>query len=177
MRVFVTGTDTNIGKTFISARLCQLWKADYWKPIQTGQPADHTFMPEGVRIHPEAYHLQAPLSPHAAAAREGVGIDLQSIQCPNASSLVVEGAGGVFVPLNEKEMMIDLIKHLNLPILVVAPNRLGVINQVLLTLHALKGLEILGVILNGEDSTNIHEEAIKKFSGVSVYNENSLCDI
>lgn len=158
--VFVTGTDTDVGKTVVSAVLARAWDADYWKPVQTGRAESEGdtatvarlagLPPE--RLHPPAYALARPVSPHLAAADEGARIDLSPIALPqSARRIVVEGAGGALVPLNERETMIDLMVRLALPVVVVAPNRLGAISQTLLTLEALRarGLAVLGVVLTG----------------------------
>ena len=158
--VFVTGTDTGVGKTVVSACLVRAWDADYWKPLQTGldeDPGDTATVaalaaPPEERLHSPAYAFAAPLSPDAAARREGVAIALETIDLPASDRpIVVEGAGGALVPLAGGVLMIDLMVRLGLPVVVVAPNRLGAINQTLLTLEAARarGLEVLGVVLVG----------------------------
>lgn len=155
---FVTGTDTDVGKTYISAFLMQALDCDYWKPIQTGtcEGSDtewikqHTNFP-AARFIPEAYRLIAPLSPHCAAELENTKIELAKIQLPQRNRLIVEGAGGVLVPINKKALMIDLIEALGLPVVIVARSSLGTINHTLLTINALKqrGIPLVGVICNG----------------------------
>src|SRR5690606_8134064 len=108
MRVFVTGTDTDVGKTLVSAWLCRHFGLDYFKR-HAGGPT-----------YPEAYRLREPASPHYAARLEGVQLALQQIRLPAAQRLVVEGAGGVMVPLGAGRLMVDLIAWLGLPVLVVA---------------------------------------------------------
>jgi dethiobiotin synthetase len=155
--VFVTGTDTGIGKTLVSAWLVAGWRAAYWKPIQTGALADDDSatvarLAPGHKIHPPAWRLLAPLSPHAAARREGLRIALSTLNAPETdTALVVEGAGGVLVPIGDDTLMIDLIARLGLPALVVARSGLGTVNHTLLTLEALRrrGLPIAGVAMNG----------------------------
>ncbi len=158
--VFVTGTDTGVGKTVTAACLARAWDADYWKPVQTGlaEDAGDTAAVAGLagldpdRLHPPAYGLRAPLSPDAAAAREGAEVSLGALELPASDRpIVVEGAGGLLVPLNAQASMIDLMVRLDLPVVVVAPNRLGAINQTLLTLEALRArdLQVLGVVLVG----------------------------
>ena len=126
MRGFVTGTDTDVGKTLVSAWLTQAWQADYWKPVQTGAVDITDYgtverLVPGATIHPPAYVFQAPLSPHAAAALEGARIDLAAMPLPVAPGpLVVEGAGGILVPLNERDLTVDFAARLGLPVLVVA---------------------------------------------------------
>lgn len=168
MRVFITGTDTGVGKTTVTRYLCNLWKADYFKPIQTGLEKDSDQMSKDTFIHPEVYHFKAPLSPHAAAAKEGKEIDLQKIHLPQTDRLIVEGAGGVLVPLNETHLMIDLIKHLGLPVIIVSRNQLGTINHTLLTLQVLSSVQVLGVILSGDDKTCVHRDAIEHYGKTKV---------
>ena len=158
--VFVTGTDTGVGKTVVSACLARAWGADYWKPVQTGLAEDEgdtatvarlAALPPD-RLHPPACAFKAPLSPHLAATREGGAIRLDGLNLPASNCpIVVEGAGGPLVPLNGRELMIDLMSRLALPVIVVAPNRLGAISQTLLTLEALRarGIVVLGVVLTG----------------------------
>ncbi|MBW2369034.1 MAG: dethiobiotin synthase [Deltaproteobacteria bacterium] len=160
-RLFVTGTDTGIGKTVVCAILVAGLRASYWKPVQSGSEADSdtqwirkaTGLPEA-HFLPETYRFQAPLSPHAAAAREKRVIDLEAFQVPPHSPdrpLIIEGAGGVMVPLNEKHLMTDLMKRLGAPVLVVAGSGLGTINHTLLSLEKLRhdGIDVLGVVVNG----------------------------
>jgi len=179
--VFVTGTDTGAGKTVAAACLARAWRAGYWKPVQTGTAtadddtatvvalaglsAEHVYAP--------AYALRAPLSPHAAAELEGVRITMDAIALPqSACPLVVEGAGGLFVPLNDREFMIDLMAKLALPILLVARSTLGTINHTLLSLAALRsrGLPISGVVLNGPPNAG-NRAAIERFGQVRVLAE------
>ncbi len=158
MRVFVTGTDTDVGKTVVSAWLCRQFNLDYFKPVQAGvDPAtdsERVGRYADCHIHPESYRLRVPASPHYAAELEGRHLSLADIRLPDASRLVVEGAGGVMVPLGAGYMMIDLITSLALPVLLVASTRLGTLNHTLLTLAALRSrrIRIMGVILNGESS-------------------------
>lgn len=159
-RIFVTGTDTGVGKTLVCAALMSVFdNAFYWKPIQTGSEEGTdtewikrvTGLPNE-RFIPEAYCFKKPLSPHEAASLENATIDLHSIELPNVSGrLIVEGAGGVMVPINDRYFILDLIKHLGLPALVVSRSTLGTINHSLLTLMALRnaGIDIVGVIMNG----------------------------
>jgi len=158
--IFVTGNDTGVGKTIVSAVLVQSLGADYWKPVQAGE-LDGTdtdrvkslVSRDDVRYHPEAFRLSQPVSPHAAAARDGVSISLAQLQMPAASGgLVIEGAGGVMVPLNHAELMIDLIAQCHAAVIVVVKHYLGSINHTLLTLDALqrRNLDILGTVFCGE---------------------------
>ena len=176
-RFFVTGTDTGVGKTFVCALLARGLEASYWKPVQTGfvDGLDSDAVREAAgldaaRIIPETCLFRKPLSPHLAAGIEGQRIDIERFDLSGKpASLIIEGAGGVMVPLNEDFMVIDLIKKLGVPALVVAPNRLGVINHTLLTIQALRGagIDILGVILN-QAVNNDHKEAIEHYGRVPV---------
>jgi dethiobiotin synthase len=179
--VFVTGTDTGVGKTLACAVLARAWGADYWKPVQTGlaeEAGDTATVTElagldADRAHAPRHEFAAPLSPHAAAALEGARIGLDDFTLPRTSRpLVVEGAGGVLVPLNDTELMIDLIARLGLPAVVVARSTLGTINHSLLTLEALRARRIAvnGVILNGPPSAG-NRAAIERFSQVRVLAE------
>ncbi len=181
--IFVTGTDTGIGKTIVSAALvCALREnenACYWKPVQTGIEEDDDT--ETVRnlancaeneILDKGFRLEKPLSPHLSARLANVEITIEKIFGFSENDerfWIVEGAGGILVPLNERELMIDLIKALNLPVLIVARSGLGTINHTLLTLAALRnqGLEIFGVMMNGEPNVE-NREAIEHFGRTRV---------
>lgn len=153
--LFVAGTDTGVGKTVVSAWLALHWQAHYWKPIQSGllEASDSACANRwaGVPCHPETHVLRTPASPHRAARLEGRRIALEDFSVPVAPRLVVEGAGGLMVPLNERDLMIDLVARLGLPVLLVARATLGTINHTLLSLQALRARAIptLGVVLNG----------------------------
>jgi dethiobiotin synthetase len=176
---FVTGTDTNVGKTVLSALLVAVLDAVYWKPVQTGvlEGTDR----ESVRVWaealeerlpPERYRFNPPVSPHLASRAAGVRIDLDEFEFPVAPpgrKWIVEGAGGVMVPLNERDLMRDLMKRIGLPVLVAARTTLGTINHTLLTLAALREerLPICGVVLIGEE--NIENRcAIEHYGNVRV---------
>ena len=185
--VFVTGTDTGIGKTLVSACLVQAWNASYWKPVQTGlaSESDDTATVTALaalppdRVQAPRHALQTPLSPQAAAALEGVTMSLDDFTLPIiASPLVVEGAGGVLVPLSETALMIDLIARLGLPVVVVARSGLGTINHTLLTLAALRErqLPIAGVILSGSPIPG-NRSAIQRFGRVPVLAELPWLDL
>lgn len=154
MAVFITGTDTNVGKTLVSSWLCLHTRFDYFKPIQTGSDestdSDTVRALADCRIHSETYLYPDPVSPHLAATMVGETIDPTTITLPT-SRVVVEGAGGVLVPINGDMLMVDLIKQLDLPTIVVARSSLGTINHTLLTLQALRAREIIvaGVIVSG----------------------------
>lgn len=164
MRLFITGTDPDIGKTTVSSWLCLHTKAHYFKPIQTGaenQTDSQTVAKlSGTTVYPEAYLLERPVSPHVAARLANKKIDMSTISLPKVDRLVVEGAGGLFVPLNERDYIIDLIYFLKLPVILTASTRLGTINHTLLSLEALRKrhIPIMGVILVGDDPLdNAHE--------------------
>ena len=155
----VAGIGTEIGKTVASAVLVEALQADYWKPIQSGALEDSDTNtvrrlisnPQSV-FHPEAYRLTQPLSPHAAAELDGVTIDLKHIQLPQtANNLIVELAGGLMVPLNDRVLNIDLVEELGLPVLLVSRNYLGSINHTLLSVEACqrRGIHLLGILFNG----------------------------
>lgn len=171
---FITGTDTDVGKTVTSAWLALHLDADYWKPVQSGGEGDaHIVQGLGVapeRCHPSIYTLTEPLSPHEAARRDGVRIDIDTIHMPETSRpLIVEGAGGVLVPLNETRLMADLMVRLGLPVILVARTQLGTINHTLLSLEALRGrgLEVKGVVLNGE-ANPANRDAIETYGRVRI---------
>ena len=177
---FVTGTDTNVGKTIISAYLMRALDGDYWKPIQSGLDGETdtetvrrlTGLPPE-RFHPSAYELRAPLSPHESARRDGVAISLDAFKLPKTSRpLIVEGAGGVLVPLNGDALMIDLIKRLALPVILVARSTLGTINHTLLSLEALRTrrIEIAGVIMSGAPN-EANRRAIESYGHARVLAE------
>jgi dethiobiotin synthetase/malonyl-CoA O-methyltransferase len=176
--VFVTGTDTDVGKTLVAAWLTHAWAADYWKPVQSGAADITDFgtvakLVPNATIHPSSYVFQAPLSPHEAARRERARIDLSAFSLPKTDRpLVVEGAGGVMVPLNEVALTVDLIERLGLPALVVARSGLGTLNHTLLTLEALRRrrIPIAGVVMNGQRNP-ANRQAIEHFGGVPVLAE------
>lgn len=176
--VFVTGTDTGVGKTVVSACLVKAWGADYWKPVQTGlaEEAGDTATiaalaePPAGRLHAPIHVFDPPVSPHLAAEAAGAAIRLEDFQLPQTDRpIVVEGAGGALVPLNGRDTMLDLMARLDLPVVLVVADRLGAINQTLLSLNALRarGLEALGVVLTGEPFGD-NRAAIQRYSGVRI---------
>ena len=174
---FVTGIGTEIGKTIVSAVLVEKLKADYWKPIQSGELDNSdthkvkSLVSNEVSVfHPEAYQLTQPYSPHHSAALDGVTISLDLINLPKTNNcLIIEGAGGLMVPLNGKDLMIDLIVKLNAEVVLVSKNYLGSINHTLLSIEALKnrGITIMGLIFNGVENKS-SEEIITNLSGLTV---------
>ena len=162
----IAGIGTEIGKTFISSILTESLQADYWKPIQSGA-LDFTdtdtvrslISNDKTVFHPETYRLNQPMSPHAAAAIDGVEIELLKFEIPPTDNhLIIELAGGIMVPLNDQETNLDLIKKLNIPVILISKNYLGSINHTLLSVEVLKmnNIEVKGLIFNGEQ--NIYSE-------------------
>ena len=176
--IFITGIGTGIGKTVVSAIIAEALEADYWKPVQAGYEniTDSEWMQSILsntksKIHPEIYKLKLPASPHLAAQNENIEISLEKIYscyCQLLTSdrqLIIEGAGGLLVPLNEKEFVIDLIKRLNARVILVSRNYLGSINHSLLTAQVCrqKNIRVLGWVFN--DQYMNYEENIVRWSG------------
>lgn len=168
-KYFVTGIGTDVGKTICSAVLVKALKADYWKPVQAGNLEFTDTMKVKSLIHddsitffPEQFRLHSPMSPHAAAKIDGIEIKLSDFILPDTNSnLIIEGAGGLMVPLNDQgELVIDLITYFHASAILVSHNYLGSINHTLLSVEALKsrGIEIAGIIFNGE--SNVESEKI-----------------
>ncbi len=173
MRIFVAGTDTGVGKTVVSAILALKLGAKYWKPVQSGHETDSDWVARALGhegVYTEAYALELPLSPHESARRQGVRIELNKIlTLLPPGPLVVEGAGGIFTPLNETYLMVDLMAALALPTVLVARSGLGTINHTLLTLEALRrrNCKLQGVVLVGPDHP-ANLSAIEHYGRVSV---------
>ncbi len=175
---FITGTDTNVGKTVLSALLCAALPACYWKPIQTGsvegtdrkQVIDWTGISPDQAL-PEAYIFDDPVSPHLAAERAGKEIRLENITIPTVatSSLVVEGAGGVLAPINSHQFIADLILHLQMPVVLAARSTLGTINHTVMSLKVLRGykIEVRGVVLLGPENPE-NKKAIEHYGSTQV---------
>jgi dethiobiotin synthetase len=165
--LFVTGIGTGIGKTLISAVLVEKLRADYWKPVQAGDldNSDTIKVRQLVSnstsvFHPETYRLTQPYSPHKSAALDGITIDEKSIILPQTNNrLIIEGAGGLMVPLNDHFLMIDLIKQFNAEVILVSQNYLGSINHTLLSIEALKqrNIPIKGIIFNGGENVSTED--------------------
>jgi dethiobiotin synthetase len=170
MNYFVTGIGTDVGKTVVSAILCEALRADYWKPIQTGielgkdsDAVKSLLTNSSSVIHPESYLFSKPLSPHVASESEI--IELKNIQIPQTKNhLIIEGAGGILVPINQTETLLDVIKKVQAEVVLVSRNYLGSINHTLLSVEVLKQhqVPIKGIIFNGEDVCNGEEIIIKK---------------
>lgn len=178
-RIIVTGTDTDIGKTVFSAALVAALAAYYWKPVQSGlaAPTDSetvrrlAAMPPD-RILPEAYRLTMPASPHLSAERDGVEIDVERLatavpSVPGDAPLVIEGAGGLMVPVTRRDLQIDLFARWRAPVVLVASTRLGTINHSLLSIKALRhrGIPLLGIAFVGDEVVD-SESTIAAMGGV-----------
>ena len=178
---FITGTDTGVGKTFICSLLMQKYNFDYWKPVQTGKftENDTLYIKENSsvkknRFHKPIYTFKKPLSPHLASSYERISINIKRIKKPKSNKpLIIEGAGGILVPLNKKDLIIDLIKKFKLPVIIVSKSILGTINHTLMTLEILKKskINIFGVILNNIKNKKEGDEnakSIEDFGNIKV---------
>jgi len=176
-RLFVTGIGTEIGKTFVAAALVEKLQADYWKPVQSGDLDNsdslkiknlisntHSF------IFPEAYKLTQPFSPHKSAAIDGITIRPEKFIPPvTHNTLIIEGAGGLMVPLNDNFLIIDLIKQLDAKVILVSKNYLGSINHTLLSINVLKqyGIPVKGIIFNGQKDI-YSKDYILQYTGIAL---------
>jgi dethiobiotin synthetase len=177
VRVIVTGTDTGIGKTVFSAGLARLLDGYYWKPVQAGLDGDTDSsvvrclaeLP-AERILPERWRLTTPASPHLAAERDGVEIDPAALSPPSVSGpLVIEGAGGLMVPLTRHQLFVDVFKRWQVPVVLCARTALGTLNHTLLSLEALRrrAIPVLGVALIG-DAHPDNERTLRELGGVPI---------
>jgi dethiobiotin synthetase len=172
---FITGISTDVGKTIASAILTEALEADYWKPIQAGEleHCDTKKVKQLVsnsksKFHPNSYALETPMSPHAAAEIDNISIDLENIIPPKTKNhLVIEGAGGLLVPINDTQTILDIIKP-NYKVVVVSRHYLGSINHTLLTINLLKdqGFDV-SIIFSGNEHKST-EDIINKMTGVPV---------
>ncbi|MBF0193925.1 MAG: dethiobiotin synthase [Magnetococcales bacterium] len=179
--VFITGTDTDVGKSVASAWVLGRMGWDYWKPIQAGLEGGGDISVvkrlsglDESHFHASTFNLTAPMSPHAAARLDSVAIKLSDFSLPDCDNpLVVEGAGGLLVPLNDREFIVDLIEVLGLSVVLVVRSGLGTINHTLLSLMLLRqrGLDIAGVIINGELNPG-NRDAIIEYGKVDI-----ICEI
>ena len=171
MKLFITGIGTDVGKTVASAIVTQALEADYWKPIQAGD-LDHSdtdkvkalVSNKKSQFHPNAYALKTPASPHHAATLDGIVLDIKKIQEPlTINHLVIEGAGGILVPLNDTDSIIDLIQK-DHKVVVVSRHYLGSINHTLLTFEALKNrnIAVAGIIFSGDENQATESIILKK---------------
>lgn len=174
MKIFITGIGTDVGKTIASAIVTESLEADYWKPIQAGDVDNSDshklkllLSNSKTKIHQNSYLLQTPASPHLAASLDGIAIDIKNIIEPKTKNhLVIEGAGGIFVPINGNETIVDLIQE-DYKVIVVSRHYLGSINHTLLTIEALQNrkLNIAGIIFNGNEN-KASEEIILNKTGI-----------
>jgi len=174
-RLFVTGISTEVEKTVASAIITEALEADYWKPIQAGEldncdtlKVEKLVSNSTSKFYPNSYALQTPMSPHAAAKIDGLTIDLKKIKEPKTkNNLVIEGAGGLLVPLNDKETILDIIKP-EYHVIVVSRHYLGSINHTLLTVNLLKekGFDV-SILFSGNKHTTT-ESIIKKMTNVPI---------
>ncbi|CAI2765834.1 dethiobiotin synthase [Flavobacterium collinsii] len=171
MKIFITGISTDVGKTVTSAIVVEALEADYWKPVQAGdlnfsdthKVKSHISNSKS-QFYPNAYELNTPASPHLAAEIDGLTIDLKKIVEPETTDhLVIEGAGGIFVPLNEKDTIVDLIQS-DYKIIVVSRHYLGSINHTLLTIEAIqnRGFEVAGIIFSGNENKSTESLILNK---------------
>lgn len=157
MSYFITAIGTDSGKTLVSSIFCKALGYSYWKPIQAGlEQKDADFLQQfggkELQIFPSAYELNTPMSPHAAAEIDGVQVELGKFILPTENKLIVEGAGGVMVPLTNELLVLDLIEKLALPVVLVSNIYLGSINHTILSFEMLKArnIKMAGIVFNGE---------------------------
>lgn len=171
MKLFITGISTDVGKTIASSIVVEALEADYWKPIQAGDLDNSDTHKVKSRIsnsksqfHSNSYQLNTPASPHLAAEIDGITIDLKKIQEPETKNhLIIEGAGGIFVPLNAKDTIIDLIKS-DYKVIIVSRHYLGSINHTLLTIEAIqnRGFKVAGIIFSGSENKSTESLILNK---------------
>ena len=177
-KYFISGISTDVGKTLVSAILAEYLQADYWKPVQAGElEATDTMKVKSLvsnnksLFHPERFLLKSAMSPHAAAAKDGISIDIDDLKLPECinENLLIEGAGGLMVPLNEWLLVLDLINHYNAEVILVSKNYLGSINHTLLSIEVLekRKIPIKGIIFNGDPNDDT-EKIVQTFSSVPV---------
>ena len=162
MRIFVTSIDTNVGKTVCSSILCAGLGYDYWKPVQCGDLDFSDSMKVKsysplTKVHAESFQLNAPMSPHEAAKLENMDISINDFKLPKSEEIIIEGAGGVMVPLNYKgNMIVELASMFEAKVIIVFKNYLGSINHTLLTIDKVKsvGLDVLGLLVVGDEVTS-----------------------
>jgi dethiobiotin synthetase len=183
---FITGIGTGIGKTIVSSIITEKLQADYWKPIQSGDLHESDSMKieslisnNKTVIHHEAFKLTQPLSPHLSAKLDSVELSIDKLSTPSTdNTLVIEGAGGLMVPLNDQELLVDYIIALNVEVILVSQNYLGSINHTLLSLELLKArnVAVKGIIYNGV-SNNETERYINQYSQVKILGNIPILDI
>jgi dethiobiotin synthetase len=175
--LFVAGIGTGVGKTVASAILCEMLEADYWKPVQAGDldKGDKSKIKELISskntvVHPEAYQLPYPVSPHASAEQAGITVKPEKIMLPETNNhLIIEGAGGLMVPLNYETLYIDWIKKNDARVILVSRHYLGSINHTLLSCEVLKArnIQVEGILFNGTENKQT-EKVIEQLSGYPV---------
>lgn len=172
MQICVAGCHTNVGKTYTSAMLCASLGYDYFKIIQAGMPKDceiiASFAPHS-KIYPEGYVLQTPASPHIGKKIEKANYNAKEITIPQSKNLVIETAGGLYSPIDEKYCMIDFISHHHLKTLLVGGYYLGSINHILLSIEALKNrnMQLMGLIMSGEQNKDF-DNFISEYAKVKI---------
>ncbi|MES2864602.1 MAG: dethiobiotin synthase [Bacteroidota bacterium] len=176
MKLFITGIGTDVGKTIASSIIVEALEADYWKPIQAGDlensdtnKVEKYISNSKTKFHKNSYELNTPASPHLAAEIDAITIDIKKITEPKTKNkLVIEGAGGIFVPLNNTDCVIDLIQA-DYKVIVVSRHYLGSINHTLMTIEILKSrkLNVVGIVFSGDENTS-SESIILEKTGVSM---------
>ncbi len=171
MKLFITGIGTDVGKTIASAIITEALQADYWKPIQAGDLSDSDshkirkyISNQKSKVHNNSYALNTPASPHYAAAIDGITLDLKEIIEPKTKNhLVIEGAGGILVPLNENNTIADLIQP-DYKVIIVSRHYLGSINHTLMTIEVLKNkkIAIAGILFNGDENPSTESIILSK---------------
>lgn len=177
MKLFITGIGTDVGKTVAAAIVTEALQADYWKPVQAGDldnsdthKINKYISNSKTAFHPNSYALNTPASPHLAAALDGVMIELDAVKEPKTkNNLVIEGAGGLLVPLNDSNTIADLIKP-DYKVIIVTRHYLGSINHTLLTLEALqhRGIQPAGIIFNGNENKPTEDIILKKTNALVI---------
>ncbi len=176
-KYFVTGIGTDVGKSIVSAILVESMQADYWKPIQSGDIENSdtikvkSLISNNIsKFHKEEYSLNTAVSPHLSAKIDGIEIDLDSFKLPETNNhLIVEGAGGLLVPISNHFTVVDIIKKLNIEVIIISKNYLGSINHTLLTIESLKqrNINIKGIIFNGVPNKE-SESIIQKLTNINI---------
>lgn len=187
MNYFITGIGTNVGKTLVAAILTEAWQADYWKPVQSGtvegcdsDTVRSLISNSKTQFHPEAYLLKQPLSPHFAAKLDGVEIDLSLIVKPEtANTLVIEGAGGLLVPLNQEHAVIDLARRFETEVILVISDYLGCINHALLSIHYLQAnqYKIHSLVFNGAFAEEVKTAITQRAPDYKIISVPRLADV
>ena len=183
---FITGIGTGIGKTIVSSIVTEKLQADYWKPIQSGDldqtdsmKVESLITNSKTVIHQEAFRLTQPLSPHLSATLDNIDLSMDKLFTPSTdNTLIIEGAGGLMVPLNDRELLIDYIIALQVEVILVSQNYLGSINHTLLSLELLKArnVTVKGIIYNG--GSNIETERyINQYSPVEILGNIPVLDV